>query len=108
VKLLVVTPRPPFATGKGDQIRLAQVLPALAARHRVTLVHPVGPGEATVPVEPEANPAVVPVPITRGGGCAPPPQRARGADPLRLAGSPPAPCATKCAAKRPITTLSCS
>lgn len=65
MRLLVVSPREPWATGKGDQVRLAQVLPALAARHRVTLLHATEPGGPSAPEPLPATVTGVPVPVTR-------------------------------------------
>lgn len=39
-RVLVVAPRTPRADGKGDQVRLAQYLPRLAAEHAVTVLQP--------------------------------------------------------------------
>jgi glycosyltransferase involved in cell wall biosynthesis len=64
VKLLVAAPRAPWATGKGDQVRLAQVLPRLAARHEVTVVYPVATAAAQPPGLP-AGATGVPVPVDR-------------------------------------------
>jgi len=65
VKLLVAAPRAPREGGKGDQVRLAQVLPHLAARHEVTVVFPVASGAEEAPALP-AGITAVPVPVGRG------------------------------------------
>lgn len=64
MRLLVVAPRAPWATGRGDQVRLAQVLPQLAARHKVTVVHPVAAGAAEPPAVPTGT-TVIAVPVGR-------------------------------------------
>lgn len=82
MRILVVAARAPRADGKGDQVRLAGLLPALCAAHEVTLLVPRAPGKGAPPGPPPPGaPRHQAVTVSRAG-------RARAALAGWLAGRP--------------------